>query len=348
LLDAAWFHGLKPLLSAAILDACPDAVPVDVLRALSDCRRDAIAFELFLCSELERLLRVLEQAGIAALPLKGPVLAQSLYSDSSLRPSSDLDLLVHPQDVHQVVRILKSHGFETKPYIARLPVQKLLSIKSEVHLQHQRGLELDLHWEVTPSDFHFCFDSAVLWASIGSVEFGGTKVPALLPEALLVFLCVHGTKHMWARLIWLADIARLAQSHLDWEKALDLAIRNRCERPLLLGLLLAHGTLDASIPDAYLGRARAQRIIISLAQKVKLQLASVSPADPTSLEMTIFNARLAERWWDKVGICAALLKAPTEAELEWLSLPPKLFGLYYPLRFCRLIAKYTSRLVRRI
>jgi hypothetical protein len=342
LLAAANFHSLTPLLAAAIVNLCPDAVPVSVLRALNDVRRDAVAFNLNLSSELRRLLALFNTEGIAALPIKGPILAEFLYSDPSLRPSSDLDILVHTRDVLNVLRILKSQGYETEPYLARLPAETLVTLKSEVLLHHSRGNLLDLHWEIAPRDYPFWFDSEVMWRSICPARLNGKDVSSVAPETLLVFLSVHGTKHLWSRLIWLADIARLARTNLNWEEAFALGKRIGCERPVLLGLLLAHEMLDAVIPEEYLERARSEQIVVSSAEQAKVYLRSDTPSDPTSLEVTIFNVKLADHWWKKVRHFAALLKAPTEAELRCLSLPPKLFFLYYPVRLFRLVAKYVS------
>ena len=74
---------------------------------------------------------------------------------------------------------------------------------------------------------------------------------------------------------------------------------------------------------------------------------STLPVEPQSWELTSFNAQMAERTTDKVRHYAAVLKAPTERELELLSLPRALFLLYYPLRAARLAFKYGSRLIRR-
>ena len=346
LLGAAFFHGLGPLLCAAILHACPNSIPADVHSALSDSRRDSVAYDLFLYRELVRLLRLLEEEDIKAIPLKGPVLARTLYSDSSLRPYSDLDILVTSQDIYAVLHILGLQGYEAEPYLARLSVRKLMSLRGEVTLRHRQGQKLDLHKELAQSNYPFRIDPAVLWDWASVVEFNGVAVPALRSDVLLIFLCVHGAKHAWSRLIWLADVARLALKNPDWESAFALAARIGCERPLLLGLLLAHDVLDTAIPEAYLERARLNQTVASAARTVKRRLESNAPAEPTPLELTAFNARLATRWWDKVRHIAALLKSPTDAELKWVWLPPRLFFLYYPLRLYRLISRHLFPMFR--
>jgi len=161
---------------------------------------------------------------------------------------------------------------------------------------------------------------------------------------LLLFLCVHGAKHMWSRLQWLGDVARIVRTQPAWADALELATEARCVRPVLLGLLLAHDLLAAPVPEAILERARSAEPVASLARQVTLRLNRIPPVEPESLEITTFNARMAERTWDKARHYAALLKAPTEAELEWLPLPEKLFFLYYPLRAARMAWKYSAHL----
>lgn len=346
LLAFTWFHGLTPLLDAAIERACPDAVPANVLRSLIDARREAVALNLFFSNELTRLLAVFNQNGISILPLKGPVLAETLYADPAMRPCSDLDILVRPRDVPEVLRILQREKYELEPHLARLPVATLLDWTVEVPLSHERGTHVDLHWAVAPRDYPFYFDADVLWNSVRQARLGSKDVFSVAPETLFVFLCAHGTKHMWSRLIWLVDVDRLTRANLKWAEAFDVAARTGCERPLLLGLLLAHEMLDAVIPDAYLERARGERVVVSLMEQVKRRHGRNRATDPSTLELARFYVRLADNWRDAARHCAALLRAPTDVELRSLSLPPKLFFLYYPLRVGRLIAKYGTRLVR--
>jgi len=152
---------------------------------------------------------------------------------------------------------------------------------------------------------------------------------------------------MWSRLQWLGDIARLVRKPLDWDVVLQLADMARCMRPLLLGLLLAHELLEVTVPEGLLVRARATQAVQARAREVTLRLMRTQPTEPQSWELTAFNARMAERNWDKARHYAALLKAPTDQELKLFPLPAKLFPLYYPVRAARLALKYVSRLVHR-
>ena len=347
LADAAEYHGLAPLLHRAVDTACADLVPEAVANQLRDDYRDSARHNLVLTSQLLTLLSAFQVAGIDVLPLNGPALAERLYPDPVLRPFSDLDILIHKRDVPAALAALTRERYTLAAHQARLTVPTLIRLNCELLFTHERIASLDAHWEIGPADYPFRFDTEILWRSPSQLSIAGREVPSLSPPSLLLFLCVHGTKHMWSRLQWLGDVARLSSTSLNWGTVLELASEARCERPLLLGLLLAHELLEAPVPETILERARTMEAVRSAAKQVVERLMSTQPAEPQGWQGTLFNARMAERTWDKVRHCAALLKAPTERELELLSLPESLFFLYYPLRAARLALRYGWRRTRR-
>jgi hypothetical protein len=343
LTDAAEYHGLAPILYRALNSAGLGQIPENVAARLRDCYGHSARRNGILTARLLTLLSAFGAGGIAVVPLKGPVLAESLYPDPVLRPFSDLDLLVRKQDVPAAVQLLTREGYTFGAHLARLPFDTLVSFTFELLFRHEQMAQVDLQWDTGPSDYPFRFDVEILWRSLSRAQIARKEVATLSPESLLLYLCVHGTKHMWSRLVWLGDVARLARAQPGWVRIFELATEAGCTRPLLLGLLLAYEVLAAPVPEAILERARAAPAVQAAARQVVLRLNRIAPAEPESLEITAFNARLAERTWHKVRHYAALFKAPTEAELELVLLPPKLFFLYYPLRAARLASKYIFR-----
>ena len=68
--------------------------------------------------ELLRILDILQQNAVSALPYKGPLLALIAYGDSTLRSFDDLDILVTDADYFKTKTILQQHGYITPPYVA--------------------------------------------------------------------------------------------------------------------------------------------------------------------------------------------------------------------------------------
>jgi hypothetical protein len=343
LLEAADYHGLGSLFHRLLDDSCPGAVPAPVAQRLRDTRREASGRSLFLTGKLLELLDAFKAAGIAALPLKGPVLAEWLYSDPALRPFSDLDILIRPADVPAALLLLEQNGYLLAPHMAGLSARTLASLHCEATVRRRGGAQVDIHWDTAPADYPFRFDPEILWRSQCARTVDGRTVAGLEPESLLLFLCVHGTKHMWSRLMWLGDVARLAREIHDWDAALGLAREAGCLRPVLTGLLLAHELLEAPIGDDVVRAARATPIVGELVRQAARRLERISPSEPGSMELTRFNARMAEAVWHKARHYGARVWGPTEAELERVRLPRALFPLYYPYRIARLAGRYIAR-----
>src|SRR6202008_2711637 len=77
-------------------------------------RRDlaeGTARHLILSGELARLLKSFERQRIPVIPLKGPVLAETLYAHPALRPYTDLDLLIRRENVERVDDLLQRLGY---------------------------------------------------------------------------------------------------------------------------------------------------------------------------------------------------------------------------------------------
>ncbi len=220
LVEAAQFHGLAAVLFHAVSEASPDLLPPYVASRLRNICRDSARQNLVLTSQLLALLDAFAAHGIAVVPLKGPAMAESLYPGPELRPSSDLDLLVRKRDIEGAVSVLAQEGYALGANMRRLPLRVLLRLNCELFFHHERMAHVDLQWETGPAHYPFRIAPEMLWRSLGRTRMAGREVPCLSPEALLLFLCVHGTKHMWSRLQWLGDVARLVR------KALGLGCRS--------------------------------------------------------------------------------------------------------------------------
>lgn len=58
------------------------------------------------------LVRLLDDAGIPSIVLKGPVTRQRLYADDEVRPTADVDLLVPSRQFRRAGAVPRDHGYE--------------------------------------------------------------------------------------------------------------------------------------------------------------------------------------------------------------------------------------------
>src|SRR5208283_5114429 len=92
-----------------------------------------------------------------------------------------------------------------------------------------------------------------LLARAGKAVVGGREVPCLSPEDSLLVLCIHAAKHLWTRLIWLADIAETLRSQsgtqtIDYPRAFSRARLLGIARILGVSFWLVKNVLHAELP----------------------------------------------------------------------------------------------------
>lgn len=301
---------------------------------------------LRLSAELLELSRLFAGRGIAMVPYKGPALGAYLYENVALRHAGDLDLLVRRADVGRARAILLDRGYRPRHALSRGGEQFMLRSRYSEELDRVDGLSVELHWAFTNGDVRLPLDLDVLAPRLRTMQLGGGVLPMFGREDLLVILCVHGSKHRWDRLEWLCGIAELLRAHaldLDWRVVVDRAGALGVRRMLLLGVLLAHDLLGASVPELFLQLARSDGTVSRLAAEVpKLFVSDAVAEDASSLATDLFRLRLRERPRDRLRFIWYRLTTPSRPE-SWSaisvgrhSLP--LHSLLRPFRiFARLV-----------
>src|SRR5262249_1183254 len=148
------------------------------------------------------IFRLFEAHGIPAIPFKGPTLAVIAYGDLALRQFADLDILIRKKDLPRAKEVLFAHGYQHKLTAAQETARYDSRFHRELMRSDDRGM-VELHWALTGKHSPFPFDFERLQARLIPVVCGGVTFQSFPPEELLLFLCVHGARHQWERLMWL-------------------------------------------------------------------------------------------------------------------------------------------------
>jgi hypothetical protein len=111
LLETAGRHGLIPLLYRHLGKPGTDAVPPSVVERLRNHFYLNARHNALLTEELNRLVSVFDEQGVAVIPFKGPALAEELYGDIGCREIYDLDVLVKREDVLRAMDLMASLGY---------------------------------------------------------------------------------------------------------------------------------------------------------------------------------------------------------------------------------------------
>lgn len=296
---------------------------------------DGFRRSLWLTAQLLRLLDVFKARGIPVIPLKGPVLAAFAYGGIELREYFDLDLLVRRSDVARAGEALVAEGYRPQCELAEAQWPSFLRYACEWGFL-QDATMVELQWQFVPRHFSFPVDYDQLWERAVTLPFEKRSVLSLSPEDLLLYLCVHGTKHAWSDPKWVRDVAALIRvsPNLNWDFVFEQARTLGGERMLRLGLRLARDLAGAKSP-----REIDDPAVRRLAAQVHGRLRSGEPG-MTARDEALFHLRSRERLRDRARYCFRLLTTHTILDWQLVPFPRWLFFLYYFTRPFRLINKY--------
>ncbi len=115
LLHLSGFHKQHALLYHRLASRFRDRIPPQVLDQIQQEFVSNQWRNLNLLKELHNLLHRFSERGIACVPFKGPLWAQSLYENLALRWIADLDLMIHPEDIQSAKILLQELGYQPDP-----------------------------------------------------------------------------------------------------------------------------------------------------------------------------------------------------------------------------------------
>lgn len=221
--------------------------------------------------EAVRLTALLADADITVALLKGVVLAELAYGGQSVKQTIDNDLLVAPRDVPATIAILHVAGYreiglpdnDNPP-----PPTQVVDLVNEYQMIHSAsGAILDLHWRLHAHKQ--VLGEPDVATETRDVMVEGKRLPTLRGDDLMLYLAVHGARHSWARIKWLADYNALLGRMSDGEVAAlrALARRGGVAPCVDSALIQCERLLGARVP-ADVHRSRRARALVRLSDGV--------------------------------------------------------------------------------
>jgi hypothetical protein len=249
--------------------------------------------------------------------------------------------LVKQEAVAPAVAIL--HGLGYRARSPRFPLdQKTLSIlqrvRADIEFRHAiHGHVVELHWRWQRNPWLMRFDPARVWGGARPLPFFAQEIATPGAEELFIFLCVHGSRHLWTRLKWLVDIAwwmkdpaRAATVAGALQRAKQLGAVHSLENAAEL-LERLSGMPQAWLPNEQRGRA-AQTVADQVLTRWGQPRRPATGLDELSRKVWV-EWILSDGWASRLrGIVWGRFVRPNDNDMETLLLPPALTPLYFPLK----------------
>jgi hypothetical protein len=320
-------HQVLPLVYRNLRTLEFQGVPSGPRTQLSVAFRANALRNVFLCRELTRIMRLLGEAGLQVIPLKGVTLAESLYGDPAYRVCTDLDILVPADQAARARRLLLANGYTEEfphPDCPLIPQSEFHDYILEVHssLLQQSSQEKAALQDI--------------WSLAQPQEILGAPAFALSPEWLFLYLVGHAAGHKWDLLKWLADIHQIClAANMDWRLVREKAKRFDLDLALVPTLTVCSTLFGTPVPAGLPSQA--------LPPGVRLFPNSVAPEETWNEHF--FYAGLLKRPSEKVRWLVETLFVPHLSDRRFIHLPASLDFLYFVLRPLRLIWKWSWRLL---
>lgn len=330
-------HGVLVMLSRK--------VSIDAVQAAA---RPLTERALVLTRQLRTLMQELTSAGIEVLPIKGPVLAVTAYGDPAMRGASgDLDLVVRERDFERAVARMLAIGYTR--HEGAIDEHDHEQWESEAHFlpSFVPATMVELHTELI-GNFHTApVDLDAVLSRCRTMTLFGVPMRVTAAEDLLLYLFLHGSRHLWSRLLWVCDVDAVIRSEprLDWDALLARAAAIDATHRLALGIHLAHELLGTPLPPQFSRARRSLRWKMALvARRMKATAANVRAP---GLAMRFASEIAARETFAQRMTYLRKQLAPNARDRAWLPLPRGLGWMRVVLRPIRVLTRYGQGMARR-
>lgn len=345
LITAASQHGILPLVYKTIKNVSKSHYSLEhLLTALKSAYSQIARRNMLMSAELIRIMKLFENNGIEALAFKGPALSQSAYGDITLRQYGDLDILIKRSDISPMINLMRVEGYVPELALDTKMKETFLNALNVIGFyKSTTNVLIEVHWELLSKNYAIHWNENALWdQKRESAVINGTGIPVLPFEQQLLYLCVHGSKHLFERLEWICDIDRSIRVNPDinWQHLLKEAEKRGIKRMLFLGLALCEQFFALELPDRIrneMGKEKALPKLISKVIGINFSETSEKGKGYSTFGL-LWSMR--ENLSDKLRFTWHGLFAPKFDDFNFIQLPKPLTFLYTIIRPFRLVTKY--------
>jgi len=310
---------------------------------------DIVKYNMLLTSELIKVMKVLEENDINAIAFKGPTLAQLAYGDVTLRQYVDLDVLVEKNNLEKAYDLFLTRSYSSE--IDKKFIKNNLFIEKNSDIQfieNKKNILFELHWKLFRNKFSNTQNNINIYTEIQSININNSSINVFKNELLIVYLCMHGSKHKWERIEWIVDIDKLLRKveDINWKLVVEISKKYNCNKMLNLGILLSHKLFNTPINSNFIEKQKNKyyketiEYVLSEMSNITVYKSEFNK-NYTSFK---FHFNLNENLYDKSHFLKKTLLELSNNDVNSFYLNDKFSFLYYLIKPFRLSIKYLKKL----
>jgi Uncharacterised nucleotidyltransferase len=348
-------HRIRPIVFKIIVGL---NLPDEIKSHIRAQQLELLKGSLKIAAETERVILLLKQNDVEAIPYKGIAYSKQFFGDLVSREISDIDLVIRPGDLFKAIDILTADGYtgelddiyqflETK-YFSYFKDYNFNKLKN-----HAREFHLELHWGVSEKEIG-------VNSKVGSVLYDAKDHETLVRSSILTLspiphftaMLVHNSfKDNFVFLKNVVDISQ-AMKLPDVQNNCDLLIRNfggfGIRKSLYVSNNLSEQLMGVSLPQIksfggsdqtasyFLEKVCSPRVFPKDDKEIM-----VARIRDTALLQDSFAKKLRYYW-----VCLQFRFIPGRYDFRFVQLPKPLFFVYYFIKpFRTLRQRSTARKV---
>lgn len=297
---------------------------------------DIVKQNMLLTSELINTMKVLEENDIKAISFKGPTLAQLAYGDITLRQYVDLDVLVEKEEIFKIENLLKNK-YKRALKLTSSQEDTWFKYAHDLGLIHENGVNIEVHWLMFDSNHPINLSKIDFFKESVKTKINNVNINTISNEKFLVYLCIHGSKHLYERIEWVCDIDRFIKTQkIDWNKVEDIIENDNSKRFFLLGLFLTRFLFNTNLDKNY--EKQFDKEYESISNHIFDTWNGNQKLDNKNNMKYMLKLFVLKS--DKFKYINKMYFKPTFTEYWYINFPKPLYFLYYPLRQYLLLKKY--------
>jgi hypothetical protein len=242
---------------------CGLSLPAAVAEELRRSATETAANNMRMLGELERIVGAFNARDVPVMLLKGAALNLTVYTRPDLRPMSDLDLLIRPENAGDALRLLQDHGCRRGPDVVREGFFPKYHYEVELFTSSPIPTRIDLHARaLRPLRLSRTMPAGAFWENARRVRVGEGAAFVPCAEHTLIHLAAHAAFHGCGRLLWLYDIKRFTDhvgDSLDWLLVARRARDWRLSLPVLRAIERTEALFGSVCPTAFTNELAGHR-----------------------------------------------------------------------------------------
>ena len=246
---------IKPQLWRLLHKISSPAIPEKIILKLATENRENLYKQLQNVSEYFQIKKLLDEAGIPAIPFKGFWLAHAFYGNLADRESVDVDLFIHPCDVGKIKAIMLQRGYVPEEPLSQLKDDYILNELCEYNFDMYEGktriYHFEFHWRVSLNVYGMNINLNELQSHVKIGTLQHKELNIFTPSAnLLLAIMHHAGKDQLLQLKQVMDIAFIIKKHpdIDWEWVIKKVEKYTMENLLYVSVKMASILTGIKIP----------------------------------------------------------------------------------------------------